>query len=258
MATIRFFCLIGLICLPLAAQDNYEIQVYGSESVGKRRVMFETHTNFTFEGTKSVVEGVRPTEHALHETFEITTGLTDWFETGFYIFTAATPGYGWNYVGSHIRPRFTAPEKWHWPVGVSLSTEFGYQRASYSTDTWDWEIRPIVDKQIRHWYLCFNPAVDKSIHGRTAGQGWVFSPNVKIGYDLTKRIQAGIEYYGSLGPVGSFDAFRDQSQQIFSCIDLNLGEKWEFNAGIGVGVTQATDHLIAKVIIGRRFSFGRH
>jgi hypothetical protein len=60
-------------------------------------------------------------------------------------------------VGDHIRPRVHAPQKWHWPVGVSLSTEFGYQRAAFSPDTWTWEIRPIVDRKIGPWYLAFNP-----------------------------------------------------------------------------------------------------
>jgi hypothetical protein len=254
---MRVLWALGLLCLPILGQDNYEIQVYGSESLGKNRVMIESHTNFTFDGTKSVVDGVRPTEHSLHETIEITTGFTNWFETGFYIFTANTPGYGYNWVGNHIRPRFSVPSEWKWPVGVSLSTEFGYQRRAYSADSWTWEIRPIVDKKLGRWYLCFNPSVDKSIHGLSAGTGWAFSPNVKVGYDITKKVQAGFEYYGSLGPVGQFDPLRDQQQQIFPSIDLDLGENWEFNAGIGIGITQATDHLIAKVIIGRRFSFGR-
>jgi len=42
-------------------------------------------------------------------------------------------------------------------------------------------------------------------------------------------------------------------QQIFPAIDLNLSPKWEFNAGVGVGITQGTDHLIVKMIIGYRF-----
>jgi hypothetical protein len=45
------------------------------------------------------------------------------------------------------------PESWHWPVGVSLSNEFGYQRRDFFPDTWTWEIRPIVDKKIGRWYL---------------------------------------------------------------------------------------------------------
>src|SRR5438067_4176751 len=88
---------------PAVAQDNYEIQVYGSETVAPGRTMVELHSNFTVDGSKTVVNGVVPTNHALHETIEITQGINDWFETGFYIFTSYNPvqgGYGW--VGDHI------------------------------------------------------------------------------------------------------------------------------------------------------------
>jgi len=68
-------------------------------------------------------------------------------------------------VGDHIRPRVAVPESWKWPVGVSLSAEFGYQRAVYSPDTFTPEIRPIVDKTLGRFYLCFNPVLDRSFHG---------------------------------------------------------------------------------------------
>ena len=45
--------------------------------------------------------------------------------------------------------------------------------------------------------------------------------------------------------------------QIFPAIDLNVSPKWEFNFGVGIGITRSTDHLILKMIIGRRFTFGR-
>ena len=81
----------------------------------------------------------------------------------------------------------------------------------------------------------------------------IFSPNFKAGWDFTKKINAGIEYYGSLGPVTGFDPFRYQEEQIVPAIDLNLSPKWEFNFGVGIGITQATDHLLIKMILGRRF-----
>ena len=80
----------------------------------------------------------------------------------------------------------------------------------------------------------------------------VFSPNFKAGYDITKKINAGLEYYGDLGPVGNFDPLREQ-QQIVPCVDLNLSPQWEFNFGVRVGVTHGTDHLLVKMILGRRF-----
>ncbi|HXY01489.1 MAG TPA: hypothetical protein VEI54_11250 [Candidatus Limnocylindrales bacterium] len=237
------------------AQDNYEIQVYGSELVEKSHTMVELHSNFTFQGSKSPADGTYPTNHQLHETIEITHGFTDWFETGLYIFTSEKNGYGFDWVGDHIRPRLSVPKKWDWPVGVSLSQEIGYQRRQYSADTWTYELRPIVDKQLGRWYLCFNPTFDKSLHGQTASQGFVFSPNVKISFDFTKKISGGFEYYGSLGPVTGFDPLAAQQQQIFPTIDLNLSPKWEINFGVGVGVTRSTDHLIAKMILGYRFDF---
>jgi hypothetical protein len=79
-----------------------------------------------------------------------------------------------------------------------------------------------------------------------------FSPNVKVGYDITKQVNAGFEYYGALGPVTGFDALRQQQQQIFAVTDLNVSPKWELNFGVGVGLTGATDHLLVKMILGRR------
>ena len=95
---------------PARAQDNYEIQVYGSETVERHHTMVELHSNFTFEGTKTYQDGLFPTNHQLHETIEITRGFTDWFETGFYIFTSAQNGKGWDWVGDHIRPRVRIPK----------------------------------------------------------------------------------------------------------------------------------------------------
>jgi hypothetical protein len=109
--------------------------------------MVELHSNFTADGQRKTIDGVAPTYHAEHETIEITQGVNDWSEVGFYIFTSEQCGLGAQWVGDHIRPRVRAPEKWRWPVGVSISNEIGYQRARFSPDTWTWEIRPIVDKQ---------------------------------------------------------------------------------------------------------------
>jgi len=239
------------------AQGNYEVQVYGSEMVPPSRTMVELHSNFTFEGSKTTVDGVLPDEHALHETIEITQGFTSWFETGFYIFMSYRSDQGYQWVGNHIRPRVRIPEAWHWPVNVSLSTEIGYQRRSFSPDTWTWEIRPIIDKQIDRWYFSLNPSVDRSFHGLNVNKGITFAPNVKVSYDVTKRVSTGVEYYGDVGAITGFDPLRDQQQAIMPAIDLNLGPNWEFNFATGIGLTGGTDHLLVKMILGRRLKFGK-
>jgi len=169
------------------AQGNYEIQVYGSDTVPPDRTMVEIHSNFTIQG--------------------------------------------------------------------STSTEMGYQRRVFSPDTWTWEIRPIIDKQLGPWYLAFNPALERSWHGPSVGQGFAFSPNFKFSYNITRKLQAGLEYYGSMGDITGFDPLYLQQQQFFPSIDYDFGPNLEFNFGVGVGVTRSTDHLLIKAIVGRRFRF---
>jgi len=249
----------ALACSPVGvrAQDNYEIQVYASDTVPAHTLMAELHSNFTFEGEKQTVDGVYPTNHQEHETVELTRGINDWAEVGFYLFTSEQNGHGVQWVGDHIRPRIRVPESWNWPVGVSLSTEIGYQRAVYSPDTWTWELRPIVDKTVGRWYFAVNPALERTWHGPDVDLGLDFAPAVKISYDLTRVVSAGLEYYGDYGRVNRFAPVRDQQQQFFLASDLNVSPLWEINFGIGVGVTASTDHLIVKAILGRRFDWGR-
>lgn len=86
------FAMLALIFSPVctSAQDNYEIQVYGYDLVDPGHMMVELHS-----GSKATTDGACPTNHAQHETVEITHGFNDWFECGFYIFTSITEGQGW-------------------------------------------------------------------------------------------------------------------------------------------------------------------
>ena len=223
--------------------------------VAPGHTMVELHSNFTVDGSKQVIDGVLPSNHAEHETLEITQGFNDWFETGFYVFTSIQPDGGWQWVGDHIRPRFRVPESWHWPVGVSLSQEIGYQRRDFSPDTWTWEIRPIVDKKIGRWYLGFNPALDRSFHGESVH---------KVSGILTQRKserrlhEADCRRLGILRRVWTDYRLRSAPRSAATIFpDHRFGPRtdWEFNFGVGVGTIASTDHLIINCIVGRRFSW---
>ena len=71
------------------AQENYEIQVYPSATVGRGVTMFELHSNYTITGSKGrSAFNEYPTNHAIHETIEITHGFNDFTELGFFWFMA--------------------------------------------------------------------------------------------------------------------------------------------------------------------------
>jgi hypothetical protein len=246
-----FIACLSAVALP--AQENYEIQVYPSETVPRGVTMFELHSNYTAKGCAfNCADGMLPTNHAVHETLEITHGFNDWSELGFYWFNAIPVGRGFEWVGTHIRPRFRVPEDWHWPVGVSISQEIGYARAQFSPDTWTYELRPIVDKQMGPWYVSLNPVLGKSLRGPNSSQAFDFTPNVDVGYDVTRRLNLSIEYYGATGTIKRVEPLAEQEHQIFLATNIDFGPEWEFNFGYGTALTAGGDKSIVKMILGRR------
>jgi hypothetical protein len=255
MRPIPFLLVAGMLTTagPLAAQENYEIQVYSSATMPRGVTMFELHSNYTLKGSTTTSEdGIYPTNHALHETLEITHGLNDWSELGFYMFSSKPEGQGYQWVGTHIRPRVRAPDSWGWPVGVSISQEVGYSREKFSGDTWTYELRPIVDKQMGAWYVSVNPVLGKSLRGPNANKPFDFTPNVDVGYDVSKKINLAVEYYGATGTVREVAPLNEQEHLVFGAVNLDMGPEWEFNFGYGTALTAGGDKSIVKMILGRR------
>ena len=253
-----FIALLFLFCIyNISAQENYEIQVYASPTMTKGSTIFELHSNFTFNGEKEIVKGVRPAHHALHETLEITHGITYNFEIGFYLFTNYLPGYGYRIVGTHIRPRITAPEKWKIPFGLSLSAELGTQQKEYAADTWSLELRPIIDKQWNKFYLSLNPVLGVQLKGIEKQSSPAFTPNIKASYSITPKVSLGTEYYGDLGTLNQFEKGPQQSHALFIVADLYVDPKWEINFGPGFGLTNATDGFVFKLLVGRRINWSK-
>jgi hypothetical protein len=228
----------------LQAQDNYEIQVYPSETLAPKTLLTELHSNYTVEGSTTTQNGMLPTQGQVHETIELTQGITSWSEVGFYIFTEAGNGNGWQWVGDHIRPRVRAPVSWGLPVGLGLSNEIGYARAAYANPTWSWQIMPIVDKSIGKWYWSVNATMDWGIHpvslppGSSPEQvqfyyrnvsphGLTFGPAATLTYQPNKYYNIGLEYYSSYGEFGHFVPLHYQQQQFFPVVNLFVSPKWD-------------------------------
>lgn len=267
---------LGLIFLltgsALHAQDNYEIQVYPSETVAPKTLLTELHSNFTVEGSTTTQYGMLPTQHQEHETIELTQGITNWSELGFYIFTAERNGNGVQWVGDHIRPRVRVPPSWHWPIGVSLSNEIGYARPAFANPTWAWQINPIFDKTVGRWYWSVNTTMNwghpvppprsytpaqRTIYYRDVSPGGLtFGPAATLTYQPSKYYNLGIEYYSYYGEFGNFVSLHNQQQQFFPVVNLFVSPKWEINIGAGWGATASTDHFIVKGILGHYFNWG--
>jgi hypothetical protein len=247
----------------LKAQDNFDIQVYRSQTVAPKTTLVELMSNITADGTKDFSGTVYPatqlypTDDALHETLELRQGLSDWSEVGFYVLTSASSGHGWQWVGDDLRAQVQAPERWSWPLGVGLAVEAGYKRPPYANNTWTIRLRPIFDKRFGRYYLAVNPAFDWSLRGENSGEGARFAPSVKFSYAFNRYVSAGAEYYGNYGSVEDIAGFHHQQQQFFPTVDVKVAPDWNLNLGVGIGVTTITDDWIWKANLSRRFDWGR-
>lgn len=243
---------------PLAAQANYEIQVYPSKTADRGSTLFELHSNHTGAGAKTIENGLMRTDGAFHETLEITHGFSDVFELGFYLFTSARAGDGFQVVGTHIRPRVRAPDAWKLPVGLSLSAEIGPTRRNFDAAEWGVELRPIIDQTLGAFYWAINPTIGWALKGDAAGRGYrgmEFEPSGKVAWQFVKQASFGFEYYGSTGTLARMATSADQQHMLYPTIDLFASDDWEFNAGYGVQLSGSGDRNILKVIVGRRFGF---
>ncbi|HKB11621.1 MAG TPA: hypothetical protein VKD69_13250 [Vicinamibacterales bacterium] len=244
----------GSLSASASAQDLFEIQVYPYETVAPGQTMIEFHTNFIPSGTHDTADGVYANDHQFHETLEITHGWTRYFETGFYIETAPyVPGAGAKFVGWHIRPRFRLPDAESFPFKVSVSFEYAFNQPGFDPNEQTLEIRPIFERENGRLYLSINPDLSIAVKGPAAGSAPAFEPDVKVGWDFTKQIAAGIEYYAETGPVKHFDPLSDQHHIVFPAVDLNVSPDWELNFGVGRGLTNTSEHWIVKAIVGYRF-----
>jgi hypothetical protein len=240
------------------AQDPFEIQVYEYQTVPKGMWNLETHLNYVGRGTRQFEGPVAPTNNQFHLTFELTRGLTENFEMAGYLVLAHRPGSETlDYVGWRLRPRVSVPRSWRWPVGVSMSVEVGFPRKVYEENSVTLELRPIIEKNFGRFQIDVNPVVGRALRGPGTSEGWDFEPGVRFGYELNKKFDLSLEYYGSTGAIGDFLSTNEQVHQFFPGGDLKLSENVVWNFGIGVGVTDAGNRLVYKSRVGILFGKGK-
>jgi len=236
--------------ITLFAQADNEIQVYASPTIGEKRTIAELHNNYTFKGSKNLVDP--KSARWLNHTLEITHGLAKNIEIGFYTFITLSPDGKYQYLGNQIRPRVTAPERWNLPFGASLSAEFGRFRDNILIPFyWQGEIRPIIDKTIGNVYAALNPNIDFVVSGPR--KQWGFSPQFKTYYNIKQKAGIGLEYYSGLGSFDNFLPIKQQEHLLGPMFDLLAYPDWELQTGFLFGLTPNSNQSIFKLLVGRRY-----
>ena len=186
----RCMLLVALALLPARAlaQDNFEIQVYDSETAGPWHVGLETHLIYIATGTTvTSPDGQAPTEHQFHLTFEPHLGIGRWAELGMYLQFAEIPNAGFQYAGVKLRCKLRLDEKLAGAIGLAINFEISSVPRRFEPNVWGSEIRPIIDGRWGLFYAAFNPIVDIDLSGVDAGLPQ-FQPAAKVAFNVVSSL----------------------------------------------------------------------
>jgi hypothetical protein len=242
-----------LTARPASAGDPFEIQVYDGTANAPGVPGLELHLNDWATGNRDATPPEAALHGQFHATLEPSLGVTPFWELGAYLQGAVRTDDGIvDWAGAKLRSKFVTPPSWsaHWRLGMNF--EVSYLPPTYDHDRWGSEIRPIVAWHDADWLFVLNPILDQDLAGSDAKQGPSFQPAVKAARTVGP-VALGFEYYATLGPLSAILPWREQQQQVFEVIDLVSVDHLEVNFGVGEGLTESSQGIVVKAIVGYEF-----
>ena len=235
------------------AFDPFEIQVYDGNANEVGQFGAELHLNYVAKGVKTAEPPLLPPHHQLHATFEGSYGLKEWWELGAYLQSAVHDDFHADYAGAKLRSKFVTPPSFHPHVRLGVNVELSRVPQAYDPDRWGGELRPIVAWENVEWTFAFNPILAVPLAGAGYREGPSFEPAFAVYKKVRDRVSFGVEYYATLGPPFHPRARREQEHYLFGVGNLIAFEGWELNVGVGGGLTEASNGMILKTIMGHGF-----
>ena len=212
-------------------------------------VGYNVHLNATPSGRPTPdYPGEIPPAHAWRFVPSVAYGLAPGLEAGMSLPSAWSEGTGGR-AGAKVNlkwmpVRVDERERGAY-AGVNL--EYAWLPRALEPVMRSFEIRPIVGWRGERWRIAFNPILDFDLEGPERGARPGLTPALKLARSVAEGIDAGIEYYAGLGPLGRFLPRAQQSSIAYLALDVHRGP-WHFNVGIGRGLNGATDRWTVKAI----------
>jgi len=242
---------IGMVAVPAVSfAQTDEIQVYDG-AIAERGVFNLTwHNNFTPKGPKTpAFPGGLVNNRNLNGVTEWAYGVTDWFEAGLYLpLYSISDARGPSINGGKIRLLFAVPHADDRKFFYAANFEFSYNSRHWDERRYTSEIRPIIGLHLKPWDLIVNPILDNSYYG--GFKSLDFAPASRVAYNFNPKFALAVEEYADYGPLRDFYGTSEQFHQIYGVVDR--GTKFgDFEFGVGLGVTGATDRLTLKLMWSR-------
>jgi hypothetical protein len=239
---------VTLLAAPALAQTD-EIQVYDGGLADKGVVNLTWHNNFTPNGIAiPAFPGAVVANKSFNGVTEWALGVTSWFEAGLYLPLYSHDSVsGWGIDGVKLRALFAVPHADDRKFFYGANFEFSYNARRWDSTRYTSEVRPIVGWHLKPWDIIINPIVDTAYDGLGNLE---FVPAARVAYTFKNDWTLAAEEYDDFGPVRGFFAAGDQVHQLYGVVDRSW-RGWDIEAGLGVGMTGASDRVTLKLIVSR-------
>jgi hypothetical protein len=246
---------VALLALPaIAVAQTDEIQVYDGAIAEVGVWNLTWHNNFTPKGIKEpAFPGGLVNNKNLNGVTEWAYGVTDWFEAGLYMPLYSIGRQGTNggasamLNGFKIRLLFVAPHADDRTFFYGANVEFSDNALHWDSTRFTSEVRPILGWHLHRVDIVLNPIVDTAYDGL---KNLDFAPAMRVAYHWTKTWATALEEYDDFGPLHQFRPVGEQLHQLYGVIDHNT-KVLNVEAGVGFGLTAASDRLTLKLILSR-------
>lgn len=238
-----------LLSLPrVAFAQGDEIQVYDGGLAAPGIFNLTWHNNFTPDGNRAPeFPGAITSNKSFNGVPEWAYGVNSWFEAGLYMpLYSRDNSLGWKIDGFKLRTLFAVPNAADRMFVYGVNIEYSYNAKYWDTKRFTSEIRPIVGWHLNHVDLIFNPIVDTRYDGV---KNLEFVPSTRVAYNASPRWAVALEEYADYGIVSRLESAKNQAHQIFGV--FNYSGAFEVEAGVGFGLTDASDGLQFKLILAR-------
>src|SRR6185295_6454044 len=205
------------------------------------------HNNFIARGAKTPAfpGGLIP-DHSFNGVTEWAYGVTNWFEAGLYLpLYSISNDRGPMINGGKIRLLFAVPHAEERKFFYAANFEFSYNAKHWDERRYTNEIRPIIGWHLNPVDIIVNPILDSSFTG--GFKSLDFAPATRVAYNFNPKWAVAVEHYADFGPLRNFYSASEQSHQIYGVFD-HSSKFGDFEAGLGVGVTGASDRLTLKLL----------
>ena len=235
-----------------AAGAPEEIQIYMDDLSKPGRFGADVHNNFVMSGSGTPeYRGAQPPNHIYRLTPEFYYGISDTLELGVYLLTTTSPGAPTNYDGQKLRLKYIAPHDETQGFFWGANLEIGKTSLRVSQAPWNAQLKGIYGYRSGRWTYAGNANFDWSLSGPVSSPV-ALEIDTKIAYQTHAGYHVGLESYNEIGPVRNVGHLNERGQTLYAVVDTQLG-RFDLNAGIGRGLTTASDRWLLKFIVGTHF-----